>query len=172
MGPPGHFGIALAAKPAAPKAPLLVMLVASEALDLLTIPFMGLGIEKGAQYSISLEDGLRILVPGSIPWSHGLFMSLIWSLLFAVIAYLIFRDRRTSGIIGLVVFSHWVLDLIVHVPDLPLFFEGAKVFGLGLWSSGPGLIASVVLEFALLAVGVAIYLRARRRKLLRKAVQS
>ena len=163
MGPPGHFGIAFAAKPAAPKAPLLVLLVASEALDLLTIPFMGLGIERGAQYSISIEEGLRIMVPGSVPWSHGLFMSLIWSLFFAAIAYLIYRDRRTSGIVGLVVFSHWVLDFIVHSPDLPLFFEGSKVFGLGLWSSGPGFIASVALEFVLLAIGLAIYLRARRR---------
>jgi hypothetical protein len=53
---------------------------------------------------------------------------------------------------------------IVHSADLPLLFEGSATVGLGLWASGPGFIASVVLEFALLAGGVAIYLVARKRR--------
>jgi hypothetical protein len=62
-----------------------------------------------------------------------------------------------------VVFSHWILDLIVHIPDLPLFLEGSLLLGLGLWGSGPGLIASIILEFTLLAGGLAIYLVFRKR---------
>jgi hypothetical protein len=42
--------------------------------------------------------------------------------------------RQTSMVIGLAVFSHWVLDVIVHRPDLPLYDNSAKV-GLGLWNA-------------------------------------
>lgn len=164
MGP-AHFGITFAAKPAAPKIPLLVLLAASVALDLLSFGFIALGIERAGQSRISLERGLQLEVPGSVPWSHGLFMALLWSLLFAVLAYLIYRDRRMSAIIGMVVFSHWGLDFIVHSADLPLLFEGSATVGLGLWASGPGFIASLVLEFALLAAGIAIYLLDRKRSL-------
>lgn len=91
-------------------------------------------------------------------------MSLVWSVVAAVIAYLIYRDRRTSSVVGLVVFSHWVLDFIVHPGELPLLFNGSPMVGLGLWTSGPGLIISIILEFALLAGGIALYLFARKRR--------
>ena len=167
MGP-GHLGIALAAKPAAPKAPLWVLLVASEALDLLCFGFVAMGVEDFGVSHTDLTDGLKVLVPGSIPWSHGLFMSVVWSVLAAAIAHLIYHDRRTSVIIGLVVFSHWVLDFIVHPGELPLLFKGSPTVGLGLWTSGRGLIVSGILEFCLLAGGIAIYLVTRKRKPLRK----
>jgi hypothetical protein len=162
MGP-GHLGIAFAAKPVAPKAPLWTLLVASEALDLLCFGCTAVGLEKFGVTQVSMADGIEIVIPGSIPWSHGLFMSLVWSALAAGIAYLVFRDRRTSGVLGLVVFSHWVLDFIVHLPDLPLLFEGSPKLGLGLWATGPGLILSGVLEVVLLAGGVAIYIVTRKR---------
>jgi membrane-bound metal-dependent hydrolase YbcI (DUF457 family) len=163
MGP-GHLGIGLAAKPAAPKAPLWVLLVASEGLDLLSFGFIAIGMEKMAVSQTDFAHGVQTITPGSIPWSHGLFMSLVWSLLFGALAYLAFRDRRTSIVIAAVVFSHWVLDLIVHPPDLPLLFEGSPVVGLGLWTSGPGLVVSLLLEIVLLAGGIAIYIRTRKRK--------
>jgi hypothetical protein len=56
-----------------------------------------------------------------------------------------------------------VLDFIVHLPDLPLFFDGSPKVGLGLWATGLGLIVSGVLEVALLAGGVAIYIVTRKR---------
>lgn len=158
MGP-GHFGVALAVKPLAPKAPLWSLLVAGEALDLLSFGFLAVGMEKGATTQVDLAQGIKILTPGNIPWSHGLLMSLVWSLVVAGIAYLLLRDRRTSGLLGFVVFSHWVLDFIVHEPDLPLLFGGSPVVGLGLWGSGPGLILSAVLDSLILVAGLVIYLR-------------
>ncbi len=62
---------------------------------------------------------------------------------------------------GLVIFSHWALDFIVHLPDLPLLFSNSPRLGLGLWGSGPGLVLSGVLEILLLAGGLVIYLRWR-----------
>jgi hypothetical protein len=91
-------------------------------------------------------------------------MSVVWSVVAAAIAYLICRDRHTSSIIGLVVFSHWVLDFIVHPGELPLLFNGSPTVGLGLWTSGPGLILSGILEVVLLAGGIAIYLVTRKQK--------
>jgi hypothetical protein len=90
-------------------------------------------------------------------------MSVIWSAVVAGFAYAGYRDRRTSGILGLVVFSHWVLDFIVHLPDLPLLFENSPLVGLGLWGSGPGLILSGILEVALASAGLVIFFRWRKR---------
>jgi hypothetical protein len=164
MGPPGHLGIGFAAKRVAPKAPLWALLVATEVLDLLCFLFMTIGIESMGSTTIDLSQGIQYLSPASVPWSHGLFMSLVWSVLAGAIGYLVYRDRRTGVVLGLVVFSHWVLDLIVHLPDLPLLFEGSPLLGLGLWGSGPGLVISGILEPVLLAGGIAIYVVTRKRK--------
>ena len=163
MGP-GHFGVAFAAKPLAPKAPLWTLLVASEALDLLCFGFITLSVEKMAVSQIDFQNGIQTITPGSVPWSHGLFMSIVWSVLFAAIAYLVFRDWKSSGMIGLVTFSHWILDFIVHPPDLPILFRNSPELGLGLWTSGPELILSLILELVLLIGGIAIYLAARKKK--------
>ncbi len=165
MGP-GHFGVAFAAKTISPKAPLWVLLTASEALDLLCFGLMAVGVEKAGVTQTDITQGIHIVTQGSIPWSHGLFMSLVWSFLAAGIAHLVFRDRRISIVLGAVVFSHWVLDFIVHLPDLPLFFDSSIRVGLGLWGTGPGFIFSGILEIILLAAGIAIYLT--NRKNLRK----
>lgn len=162
MGP-GHLGVGLAAKLVAPKAPLGGLLVASEALDLLCFGFIALGLEKVAASQTSLVRGVMISGPGSLPWSHGLFMAVAWGLGVSGLAQFVFRNRRTSAVMGLVVSSHWLLDFIVHLPDLPLFLAGSPVVGLGLWGTGPGLVLSGVLEIGLLVGGLAVYLRTRRK---------
>jgi hypothetical protein len=147
MGPPGHIAIAFAAKPAAPKTSLWILMVATETLDLLCFGFLAAGIEHtGAE--------------PSLPWSHGLFMSVVWSAVAGVIAFLFYRNRRTSVVIGLLVFSHWVLDFISHSPDLPLLFNGSPLVGLGLETS---LAVGLIMELSLLAGGIAIYLVTRKR---------
>ena len=167
MGP-GHLGIAFAAKPVAPKAPLWALLVASEAGDLLGLVTFATGLDHGGQSQWDIIHGMRFLAPGSIPWSHGLFMNLVWSFVAAGIGYLVLRDRRASGMLGLAVLSHWVLDWITHMPNLPLFFDGSPNLGLGLWGTGPGFILSMILELALLAGGITIYVVWKKRVQLEK----
>jgi len=162
MGPIGHLALGLAAKPAAPRVPLLVLILATEALDLLTLAFLAIGLEKYGVTHTDLSQGLVMVSPASIAWSHGLAMALVWSSLAAAIAFLIFRDRRAGAIIGLLVFSHWVLDFIVHPQELPLLLGGSQMLGLCLWCSGPGLVIAGILEFALLAGGLAIYVVHRK----------
>lgn len=163
MGP-GHLGLGFAAKRIAPKAPLLVLLAATEVSDLLCFGFMTAGLEEMADTTVAAKQGIRIVSPGHIAYSHGLLMSVVWSVLAAILARRIYRDRRTGNVIGGLVFSHWVLDFIVHQPDLPILFDGSPELGLGLWGSGPGLILSGILEVALLAGGIAIYARTRQQK--------
>jgi hypothetical protein len=146
MGPPGHLAIAFAVKPVVPKAPLWLLLTATEILDLLAFAFMAIGIE-------------HVAPEPSFAWSHGLFMSVIWSAAAGAIVFLFFKNRRTGILIGLLVFSHWVLDFISHTRDLPLFFNGSPLVGLGLESS---ILAGIIIEFSMLAVGVTIYIRTRK----------
>lgn len=170
MGP-GHLAVAFAAKPVAPKAPLWALLVACEAADLLSFVFLATGLEKPATSTVDLVHGVQFMTPGSIPWSHGLFMSIVWSALAAFLAWLFLRDQRAAAVTGLVVFSHWVLDLLVHRPDLPIFFEGSSKLGLGLWGTGPGFIASCVLEFVMLGIGITIYVNWQKKNRLAKLAQ-
>lgn len=162
MEPFAHASIGLMAKPFAPKAPLWALLAATQVPDLLSFGFMAAGIEHGAVTQLDFEHGLQYLSQQSIPWSHGLFMAVVWSVVVAAIALRFSRDRRTSIVIGLMVFSHWVLDFVVYL-NIPLLFDNSHVIGLGLITSGPGLILGILLEIGLIAGGIAIYLKTRKR---------
>lgn len=146
-----HLGLGLAAKPVAPEVPVGVLLLATEANDILWGAFALAGIEN-MQVS---------------PWSHGLFMSVIWASAAGLLAGRIYRNSRTGTVIGLAVFSHWVLDFITHPmfggpPDLPLLFNGSPLVGLGLYSR-IGLGLAMPIELGMIALGLVVYLRARQR---------
>jgi hypothetical protein len=158
----GHLAPAFAAKSVTPKTPLWILLIASETNDLLSQLFSAFGIEPRVVITeMDFVQGIRYLAPVISPWSHGLFMSLIWAILAAAIVYLIYRDQRTSVVIGSVVISHWLLDLLMH-SNLPLFFDGSPQVGLGLENSGSGFLLMTVLDLLLLALGLVIYFRARK----------
>jgi membrane-bound metal-dependent hydrolase YbcI (DUF457 family) len=89
-------------------------------------------------------------------------MTIVWSLLAAAIAQLFFRDRRTSLIIGLLVFSHWLLDFIVY-RYIPVLFDNTYLTGLGLITSPQGLVLGILMEVSLIGGGIAVYWRARKR---------
>jgi len=152
MTPLGHLAIGFAAKPAGGKIPLGVLLTASWLLDLLYFTFAFAGFESLANLS----------KPGSVPcpYSHGLFMAVIWSTLAGGLAWRIYHSRRGGLVIGLVVFSHWILDFISW-NNLDLFFEGSPQVGLGLFNAmGP---ATIYVELGLFLVGMTIYLLTRKR---------
>src|SRR5689334_6459567 len=125
----GHLAPAFVAKSVTPKTPLWILLIASETNDLLNLLFSAVGIEPKAVITVmDFKQGIKYLEPVVSPWSHGLFMSVLWAILAAAIVYLFYRDRRTSVVIGSVVFSHWLLDLPMH-SNLPLFFDGSPQVG-------------------------------------------
>lgn len=144
----GHFGVGFAARRWAPRAPAWLLLVASQFLDILWAPFILLGIEHarvlpGAMPANPLELYF-------MPYSHGLLTAIFWSVLFyAVVRYITCREWPVSAsiILGATVFSHWILDLVTHGPDLPLIGNEHKV-GLGLWNHpGPSLAVEIILLF-------------------------
>ncbi len=162
MDPLGHAAVGLMVKPFTPKAPLWALLLTTQVPDILFFGFQAAGIEHQATTHFDLEQGLQYLSPPSIAWSHGLFMGMVWSILVGIIAWSFLHDRRTSIVIGLMVFSHWFLDFIVY-PVIPVFFDNSQIIGLGLMTSKPGLIASILLEICLVSGGIAIYWISRKR---------
>jgi hypothetical protein len=151
----GHYSVAFALKSEKNKIPLWVLFIAVEFLDYIWATLVLLGIEK-----------LRVIkgfTAGSMldsyyhPYSHSLIAALIWSAL-AAIVYKKFWQARASNfaslLVGLAVFSHWILDFIAHPRDLAVYDNTWKV-GLGLWNYR-GL--EFGLEVALLAGGIVLYL--------------
>jgi hypothetical protein len=82
---------------------------------------------------------------------------LVLSLVFAALALLFVHDRRVAifAVIAGAVFSHWLLDLVVHMPDLPLLGDSDKV-GFGLWR---WMWISLPLELATMIGGAILYAR-------------
>lgn len=168
----GHLAPGFAAKSVTPQVPIWVLLLAGETNDILYFLFSSVGIEQKAVITVmDFNQGVKYLASGSNPWSHGLFMSVIWAMIAAVIAFLFYQDRRTSGMIGLVVFSHWLLDFLMH-SNLPLFFNGSPLVGLGLENSGSGFLFITVLDLVLLAAGVTVYFKARKQTTQKKEMEN
>ncbi|HUJ75700.1 MAG TPA: hypothetical protein VL359_12605, partial [bacterium] len=95
------------------------------------------------------------------PYSHSLLAAVLWGIGFGAVYYARRRNLAGAIVLGLAVLSHWVLDLIVHRPDLPLGVTGSTRLGLGLWNSVPG---TILVEGAIFVAGVALYLWATRAK--------
>jgi hypothetical protein len=152
----GHYGVALAAKRVAPRVSLGVLVAAAQLADLVWPVMLLLGIER-----IRLEPAGNPFLNIAFewyPWTHSLLASIAWGVLAALGYYALRHSRRDSTIVGLVVVSHWVLDLITHVPDLPLY-PGGPLVGLGLWRSPT---ATIVAEAIVFAAGLVTYLRCTR----------
>jgi hypothetical protein len=152
----GHFAVAFASKPAAPRASLGVLVAAVTFLDLLWPILVLAGIE-----TVRIDPGNTVVTPldfVSYPFSHSLVFVSLWAVLFAGLYYSKTRYWRGAVMIAAGVLSHWVLDAVSHRPDMPLLPGGARV-GLGLWNS---LAATVLVEGTAFAVGVWLYNRTTR----------
>ena len=154
----GHYGVGFASKQPGKSISLGTLFMAAQWLDLLWPIFLILGIEH-----VTIHPGDTKLTPlnfDNYPFSHSLLFVLIWSILFGVIYFLRRRNLRNSIIVSLLVLSHWLLDLIVHRPDLPLYPRG-PLEGFSLWNSP---IVAVTLEFVIFVLGIIIYLALTKSK--------
>jgi len=148
----GHAALALAAKPIAPRASLGVALAATFWLDLVWPIFVLVGIER-----VEVAPGITAFTPLDFvhyPWTHSMLAAALWSLLFGLCCWKL--GRRAALVMGLLVFSHWLLDAASHRPDLPLWPGASPLVGLGLWNS---VSATLAVESLLFAGAVALYLR-------------
>lgn len=155
----GHFGIGLGAKEAAPRVSLGMLFLAAQFLDLLWPTFLLLGWER-----VEIDPGNTAMTPLNFsyyPLSHSLLMATIWGILIGLGYYLVRHRRYEAIILALVVISHWILDLLVHRPDLPLYFGNSMKVGLSFWNNVP--LASM-LEGLIFAAGLLFYLNATKAK--------
>jgi len=150
----GHFAIGLLTKKNNQLPSLAMMFIAVQLLDLIWPILVLLGIE-----TLSIDPGNTKLTPLDFeyyPYSHSLFMSLLWGLLLGLIYFLFTKNKKGSWILGALVLSHWVLDFITHRPDLPISpFTDLKV-GLGLWNYP---VVEIILEVLLFGAGVYLYFK-------------
>jgi len=153
----GHFGLAYAAKRASPTTSLATLFAAASFVDILWPIFLLFGVET--IHITPGATGLTAIQFVSYPYTHSLLMGIVWGIVFGGVYWLARRSSRGAIVLRLLVLSHWVLDLIVHQPDLPLYPGDTHRLGFGLWNSVTG---TLVVECALFAIGVAIYFASTR----------
>ena len=151
----GHYGPALAAKPIEKRLPLWLLFLAVQWLDVVWSALVMLDVEKLRVVKDFTEGSSLDLY--YMPFTHGLLGAVALSAALAGLVTLFYRERRTAIalVVAGAVFSHWLLDLVVHVPDLPLLGDSFKV-GFGLWRH---VWLSFPLEIALMLAGAGIYAR-------------
>jgi hypothetical protein len=166
----GHYSVAFAVRTEQNKIPLWVLFIAVQFLDYIWATLVLLGVEK-----------LRVIkgfTAGSMldsyfhPYSHSLIAAVLWSGVAALCYKPLCRwlgygsTKSAALIVGAAVFSHWILDLIAHPSDLPIYDNTAKV-GFGLWNYRD---PEFALEIALLALGIVLYLVRNVMPAIRKGV--
>lgn len=158
----GHFGIGLALKRADKTLSLGLLFIAVQLSDLIYGVTLLTGIEK-----VSIISGTNPLTSAQytfFPYSHSLVATLILAglvaLIFLVVPFKIGLSKsRTAQVMATAVLSHFILDAIVHNPDIDLLGNGVYKIGLGLWNYP---IISYVVEALLLIAGLWIYLKSTK----------
>jgi len=153
----GHVGAALAIGRAERRINVGAFVLAALLLDVVLWIFVLLGWEAA---TIPPDFAHTHQLAFEFPFSHGLLASIGWSVLFgALAAYVLVRlpdgRLRAAVLIGAAVFSHWLLDALVHVPELPLAGAASTKVGLGLWQHLP---IALALEALIVVAGLWLYL--------------
>lgn len=151
----GHFGLAAAVKAKTPKVPLWALMLSTQLLDVVFVPFLLTGTE-----TMDRVEGTEVY-GGSVihaDYTHSLAGALI---LAAIAGWLASRrwGRRGGWTIGAMVMSHWMLDLLVHRRDLPILpgnLGDLPLLGFGLWRWP---VVSAGAELLLIVAGAAMYIR-------------
>lgn len=153
----GHYATALAAKAIEPRAPMWTLIAGAQFIDIGWSVLVIAGVERGR---IDPELPGSPLVLEHMPWTHSLPAAIAWSLAAIILAKLLLRSpMRVAVVIGAVVFSHWLLDLLVHRPDLELYPAGPKL-GFGLWNME---VPEQAVEIGLLGLGAMFWAGQRVR---------
>lgn len=157
----GHIGAGLLVKRFEPRLNLGVLLFAALYADLLLWTLVILGTESPGAPEASGSARFFTFV---FPYSHGLVASILWSGIAAAAGWFLAprgtsRRAKVACALALAVFSHFALDLIVHVPDLPVLGQDSPKLGFGLWRQMP---IALGIELSLAAVALVLYLNAAR----------
>jgi hypothetical protein len=155
----GHYALAFGAKRMAPAVSLGTLFMACQFADLLWPTLVMLGLEI-----VEIDPGNTLVTPLNFvkyPYSHSLVMLLVWSMVFALLYFAIRRGRAGAITVGVLVLSHYVLDVITHRPDMPVTIGGATRLGMGLWNY-PG--TTLATESAMFIIGATMYASVTRER--------
>jgi len=155
----GHYGAAFAAKRWTPRTSLGTLTFACEWLDEIWPLLVLIGIEH-----VRVAPGALAANPLEFtyyPFSHSLAAAILWSVLIGGVYFAAKHDRRSALVIGLLVLSHWILDVPMHAPDLPLWPGSSIRVGLSAWRSVP---LTIIIELVVFLGGLAMYLRTTRAR--------
>jgi len=163
----GHIGAAMAVGRAERRVNLGVLVLAAVFLDLALWLFVLLGWESvtiPANFTATHQPEF------AFPYSHGLLASIGWSVL-AGLATFLFYPRlnqakvRAAVLVAAAVFSHWLLDALVHVPELPILGASSAKVGLGLWQIMP---VALAVEAVIALAGLYLFLSGARLSVAKK----
>jgi hypothetical protein len=127
----GHYAPAFIAATARKAPPLAVLMVGTQLIDFGFFTFSLLGIEHFRLVpGITASNWLDLF---DMPYTHSLLGTCVWAAGFAALVGLIMRSRPAALITAAMVISHWLVDLLVHRPDLTLAGSPPKL-GFGLWN--------------------------------------
>ena len=151
----GHYGPSFAIKAVRPVIPLWLLFISVQLMDVAWAILVFLGIEK-----VRIVPGITASNPLDLyymPYTHSLVAGGLWAAAAIVLCKPLRGVHNWSAAVwvGAAVFSHWILDGLVHRPDLPLYDDTMKV-GLGIWNYP---VIALVLEALLLFGGMIMYLR-------------
>jgi len=158
-----HIGVGFAAKKIAPDIPVIYLIIAAELIEIVFFVFVVAGVEN-----MPLADK----APFS-PYSHSVIMGINWSVVAGLIMLLISKNKKASILIGLLVLSHPILDIIASPKlafyptdtKMPIFFNDSLSIGLGLWKYKT---IAYLGEFGILAAGFIIYILTIRKTKVQK----
>lgn len=155
----GHYAIAFGAKKNAPSVSLGWLFIAVQFLDLLWPTLLLLHVERvDLNYDASELTPLKFTY---YPISHSLLMAAVWAIVFGIACYIFTKNLKYAFVLFFCVISHWLLDVVVHYPDLPLYPGDSPKIGLGLWSM-PFL--ENIIEYLMFIAGVILYTGATMEK--------
>ena len=158
----GHLAAGLMLKRVEPRINLGILFFVTLLLDFLLGIFYWIGIEK-VYVPVNYAQIHYLLF--TFPYSHGLVASFAWSLLVCVLALQKRKDGiRFAIILAIAVFSHFILDFIVHIPELPVLGPNSYMLGLGLWNH---MEVALTIEIFLVLIGLIVYLSGLKQQTFR-----
>ena len=149
----GHAAVALSASRAVPRINVGLLIFAAFLSDFLLGIFGAFGLESA---HIPADYAARHYLTFTFPYSHGLAALVLWSIIFGALFCWVDPKNRSRAfcILAALVLSHFVLDALVHVPELPLLGEDSPKLGLALWNHMP---LELTLETVMALVGLVLY---------------
>jgi hypothetical protein len=153
----GHWAPALVAAAVSPKSPRLgIVFIAAQLVDWAFFALALVGVEK-----MRVDPSATVMVPFDLfymPYTHSLLGGVVFGAVFGLLVWALTRNGFAGWLSALVVVSHWLLDLLVHAPDLTLV-GGEDKLGLGLWNHP---IVAMPLEIGITLLAFYAFLRATR----------